>query len=139
MNAASLGRFNAPIKKVCGVLKAHNQVKQALVRATAGQCGMDSSQCHADIVTEAAKLDRPGFGNHGESSEATLFLCGDPPPFRIALRLCQTGAQNFPGVVCLMQGPTVGPGYMGLEDGQDLRMTVSHGKMRRGRKETSST
>jgi hypothetical protein len=72
-------------KEACGDLKARNQVKQALMRATASQCGMDSAKCHALTVTEVAELDRPGLGNYRETSEAT-FLCGVPPPFQIALR-----------------------------------------------------
>ena len=61
------------VKQTCRVLTALHLVKRALMRASSCQCGMDSAHCHADIVAEVAKLDRPGFGNHGESNEATLF------------------------------------------------------------------
>jgi hypothetical protein len=47
----------------CRVLKALDPVKQALMRATTCQCGMDSSQCHAETVKEVAKLDKPVLGN----------------------------------------------------------------------------
>jgi hypothetical protein len=44
------------------------------MRATTCQCGTEFSDCHSDTGKEVAKLDRPGFGNDEDSSEATL-LC----------------------------------------------------------------
>ena len=68
------------IKQVRHAKKAHkvssdlNPVKKALLRATAGQCGMDSAYCTMDTVREVASLDRPGGGHNGEDlREASLF------------------------------------------------------------------
>ncbi len=44
------------------------------MRATSGQCGLDSSHCHSYTVGEVAKLGDLGMGNQVESSDATL-LC----------------------------------------------------------------
>jgi hypothetical protein len=61
------------VKQAFRVLSSLNPVKRSLMRATVGQCGVDSSFCHSETVREVAKLDRPGFGNNEETSEATLF------------------------------------------------------------------
>ena len=61
-------------KKAQRVLSTLNPVKHALLRATAGQCGMDSASCSMDTVREVAGMGRPGKGNHAEESrEASLF------------------------------------------------------------------
>ncbi len=53
-------------KKAHRVLVALNPVKQALLRASAGQCGLDSASCTTNTVSEVARMDRPGIGNNGE-------------------------------------------------------------------------
>jgi len=62
-------------KKAHKVLSALNSVKQALLRATTGQCGMDSAFCTMDTVKDVARLDRPGKRNHGEDSREVTILC----------------------------------------------------------------
>ena len=83
-------------KQGCVVLKAHNPVKQTLMRAIACQCGLDSSQCHAETVTEVAKLDRLGFGNHGESNEATLFYASTLRRFGLPLDYARMEPNTLP-------------------------------------------
>ncbi len=106
----SIIRLVRRAKQACRAIKAHNQVKQALMRATACHSGMDYSQCHADIVKEVAKLDRPGFGNHGESSEGTLFCAATLHSFGLTFDY----ATLEPKILRMMQGPIVGPIYVGL-------------------------
>ena len=77
--------ITAPCKHECGIFKqirhakqAHNllstlnQTKQSLLRATAGQCGLDSAHCHSSTIKNVVSLDRPG-GLDGGSREAALF------------------------------------------------------------------
>ena len=65
--------ITAPYKHECGICKqirhakqaqkllsTLNPTKQSLLRATAGQCGLDSANCHSSTVKEVVKLDRPG-------------------------------------------------------------------------------
>ncbi len=76
----------APCKHESGILKqirhakqAHrilstlNPTRQSLLRAIAGQCGLDSAHCHSSIVLEVVSLDRPGGGRDEGSREASLF------------------------------------------------------------------
>jgi hypothetical protein len=72
----TLGDYvTAPCKHECRILKqihhakqAHrllstlNPNKQSLLRATAGQCGLDSAHCHSFTFQEVVSLDRPGGG-----------------------------------------------------------------------------
>ena len=75
----------APCKHECGIYtqirhakQAHrlltnlNPAKQALLRAIAGQCGLDSAHCHSSTVKDVVSMDRPG-GMDGGSHEAALF------------------------------------------------------------------
>ena len=75
----------APCKHECGIYKkikdgkqAHkllstlNLTKQTLLRATAGQCGLDSAHCHSSTVKDVFSLDRPG-GMDGGSRELFNF------------------------------------------------------------------
>ncbi len=77
--------LTAPCKHECGVFKqirhakqAHrmlmsfNSTKQSLLRATAGQFGLDSAYCHASTVLAVAGMDLPGC-SEGGSREAALF------------------------------------------------------------------
>ena len=77
----------APCKHECSVMKqirhakharrgivAINPIKQTLLRAKTGKCGLDSAYCHSATVRDVAKLDRPGGGDPEEGSrEAALF------------------------------------------------------------------
>ena len=83
----SLADFvTAPCKHECSLLRqsrmakqAHNvfnrlgPVKQALMRASAGECGRDSAHCAKATVEAVARMDRPGPLAHEDSSESTLF------------------------------------------------------------------
>ena len=83
----SLADFvTAPCKHECNLLRQSRvakqafrvfnklgSVKQALMRATAGECGRDSAHCARATVEAVAKMDRPGPLAHDDSSEATLF------------------------------------------------------------------
>ncbi len=50
-------------------------VKEALMRASAGQCGRDSAYCSTITVREVAGIDRPGAGNIEETSGEASLLC----------------------------------------------------------------
>jgi len=67
--------ITAPCKHECNIFKqirhakqAHrvlstlNPIKQTLLRATAGQCGLDSAHCHSVTVKDVDKPDRTGGG-----------------------------------------------------------------------------
>ncbi len=43
------------------------------MRASAGQCGLDSSYCSASTVEVVVCLDHPGIGNRDEASESAMF------------------------------------------------------------------
>ena len=60
------------VKQAHRPLSTLNPTKQALLRANAGQCGLDSAHCHASTVQEVVSLDRPG-GVEGGSRKASLF------------------------------------------------------------------
>ena len=77
--------ITAPCKHECGIFKqirhakqAHrviaslNLIRQSLLRATAGQCGLDLAHCHESTVKAVAGLDRHGC-SEGGSREAALF------------------------------------------------------------------
>jgi len=74
-----------PCMHECGILKPIRHSKQAhkllstlsptkhfLLRATAGQCGLDSAHCHSSTVKEVVSQDRPGGLDKG-SREIALF------------------------------------------------------------------
>ena len=70
---------------------------------------MDSSQCHADTVAEVAKLDRPGFGNHGESSEATLFYAATLHCFGLPLDYAEREPNNMSEMCACCKAPLWDP------------------------------
>ena len=54
-------------------LASLDPVRSALMRASAGQCGLDFSCCSVSKVETLLSLDRPGSGNGDEASEGVLF------------------------------------------------------------------
>jgi len=58
---------------VTEVFSSMDAVKQALMRASARQCGTDSSRCFGDTVKEVSRMDCPGSMVHAEMSEGVLF------------------------------------------------------------------
>jgi len=70
------------------LLSTLNPIKQSLLRATAGHCGLDSAHCHSSTIKEVVKLDRPG-GMKGRSREAPIFLRCNIASLRTASGLCK--------------------------------------------------
>jgi hypothetical protein len=61
------------VKQALEVFEAMDPVNQALMRATAGQCGLDSAQCSTAIAREVARMGCPGSMAHSEMSEGVLY------------------------------------------------------------------
>jgi hypothetical protein len=55
------------------VFESMDPVKQALMRASAGQCGMDTAHGSTTTVRDVARMDCPGSMAHAEMSEGVLF------------------------------------------------------------------
>ena len=98
----------APCKHECGIFKqirhakhAHkllstlNLTKQSLLRATAGQCGLDSAHCHSSTVKEVASLDRPG-GMDGRSREAAFFFAATMHRFGLHVDYARLKIETLP-------------------------------------------
>jgi len=79
-------------------LSSLNPVKPSLMRATTGRCGTDSSAFHSDTVKEVAKLDRPGFGNDEDFSEATLFCAATLHKFGLPYDYAKLDSETLPGM-----------------------------------------
>ena len=60
-------------KQALEVFESMDPVKQALMRASAGQCGMDNAHCSTTTVKDVARVDCPGSMAHAEMSEGVLF------------------------------------------------------------------
>jgi hypothetical protein len=94
------------VKKAHRVLSALNPVKQALLRATAGQCGMDSASCSMDTVREVASLDYPGKGNAEEDSrEASLFCAATLHRFGLPVDFARLKAETLPETCACCKAP----------------------------------
>ena len=61
------------IRQASEVFLSMIAVKQALMRAYAGQCGTDSAHYSTATVMEVARMDCPGSMAHAEISEGILF------------------------------------------------------------------
>ena len=127
-------------KKAHRVLSALNPMKQALLRATAGQCGTDSASCTTDTVREVAGLDHPGKGNAGGGIQGSLsLLCGHTAPFWPTSGLRKIEGRHPPGDMRVLQGTPMGLGYSWLAHGHDLCMAVPLREVWRGRTATTSS
>jgi hypothetical protein len=94
------------VKKAHIVLSALNPVKQALLRATAGQCGMDSASCSMDTVREVASLDYPGKGIAEEDSrEASLFCAATLHRFGLPVDFARLKAETLPETCACCKAP----------------------------------
>ena len=77
------------LKQICHAKQAHgllstlNSTKQALLKATAGQCSLDSAHSHSARVQEVANLDRPGGEDGGPAK----------PPFSALLPYTDSDCQ----------------------------------------------
>jgi hypothetical protein len=60
-------------KQAYNVFSSINEVKQSLMRAAAGQCGVDTTHCSMATVHAVARMDCPASLSHDELSEGTLF------------------------------------------------------------------
>jgi len=98
----------APCKHECGIYKqirhakqanrlltTLNPTKQALLRATASQCGLDSAHCHSSIVKDVTNLDRPG-GIDGGSREAALFCAATLHRFGLPVDYARLKTETLP-------------------------------------------
>jgi hypothetical protein len=61
------------VRQAFYILEAMDPLHQTLMRASAGQCGMDSAHCSISIVREVALIDCPRSMAHAEISEGVLF------------------------------------------------------------------
>jgi hypothetical protein len=101
-------------KKAHMVLSALNPVKQALLRATAGQCGMDSASCTATTAREVARLDRPGIGNNGEDSgEASLYCTSTLHRYGLPVDYARLNAGTLPEMCACCKAPLWDPMALG--------------------------
>jgi hypothetical protein len=55
------------------VFESMDPVKQVLMRASAGQRGMDTAHCSTSTAKDVARMDCPGSMAHAEKSEGVLF------------------------------------------------------------------
>jgi len=98
----------APCKHDCGIYKqirhakqAHillttlDPTKQALLRATAGQCGLDAAHCHTSTVKNVVSLYRPG-GMDGGSREAALFCAATLHRFGLPVDYARLKTHTLP-------------------------------------------
>ncbi len=69
-----LGQVGAARQASSRGLRFHGPLKQTLMRASAGRCGLDSAHWSSTTVRDVARMDCLGFMAHAESSEGVL-LC----------------------------------------------------------------
>ena len=100
-------------KEAFKILSFLYPVKQFLMRASAGQCELDSSHCHSDIVREIAKLNRLGFGKNGESSEATLFCAATLHRFGLPYDYAILDTKTLPEMCSCCKAPLWDPAVRG--------------------------
>ena len=74
-----VSHFRINIKQRQHIIQAHrvlvslDPIRSALMRACAGQCGLDSSCYSTSTVEAVVSLDHPGLRNGDEASESALF------------------------------------------------------------------
>ena len=61
------------VRQALDIFESMNPLQQELMRASAGQCGMDSAHCSTSTVREVALMDCPASMTRAEISEGTLF------------------------------------------------------------------
>jgi hypothetical protein len=99
-------------KQARGLLTTLNSTKQALLRATAGQCGMDSAHCHSSIVKDVTSLDRPG-GIDGGSREAALFCVTTLHRFGVPVDYARLKTETLPESCACCNAPLWDPAIPG--------------------------
>jgi hypothetical protein len=105
-------------KKAQRVLSTLNPVQQALLRATAGQCGMDSASCTTATAREVAIMDRPGFGNNKEhSGEASLFCAATLHRFGLPVDYSRLQGITLPESCACCKAPLWDPTAQGSRMG----------------------
>ena len=93
-------------KQAHRVLSALNPIKQTLLRATAGECGLDSAHCHFATVRDVAKLDRPRGGSQGEGSrETTLFRAATLHRYGQPVDFARLAAETLPEICACCKAP----------------------------------
>jgi hypothetical protein len=75
------------------------------MRASAGQCGLDSSCCSASTVDDVVSLDRPGFGNRDEANEAALFCDATLHCFSVPYQYARLETSVLPEVCACCNAP----------------------------------
>ncbi len=142
----------APYKHECGIYKqirhakqAHrftntlNPTNQALLRATASQCGLDSAHCHSSTVKEVVSLDRPG-GMDGESREAALFCAATLHRFGLPVDYIRLKTETLPESCACCNAPLWDPVIRGSRSDKIFAWQCHLGRCGGGgRKETSSS
>ena len=102
--------ITVPCKHECNVMKqirnakhalivffALNPIKQTLLRATTGQCGLDSAYCHYATVKDVAKLNRPRGGVPEDGSrEASLFCAATLHRYGLPVDFARLDSERLP-------------------------------------------
>ena len=71
------------VRQALEVFQSMDPMKRALMRASAGQCGMDTAHCSTTTAKDVARMDCPGSMAHAEMSEGDLFTSSMLHRFRL--------------------------------------------------------
>jgi len=126
------------VRQASKAMSSLNSVKKSLMRATTGQCSTDSSACHSDTVKEVAKLDRPGFRNDENFSEATLFCAATLHRFGLPYGYAKLSSETLPEMCSCCKAPLWDPAVRGSRMEKIFALSMSFGEIRRRWKETPS-
>jgi hypothetical protein len=98
------------------MLSALNPIKQTFLRATTGQCGLDSAYCHSATVRDVAKLDHlGGGGREGGSREATLFCAATLHHYGLPVDFARLAVETLPEMCACYKASLWDPAISGTK------------------------
>ncbi len=97
-------------KQAYNVFSTMDEVKQSLTRATAGQCGMDTTHCSIATVEALARMDFPASLSHDKLSKGTLFFAASLHRFGLPFDLAKLEAIVLPETCPCCTSPLWEPG-----------------------------
>ena len=83
-------------KQAYTVFTTMDAVNQSLVRASAGQCGMDTAHCYLATAQAVARMDCPASLSHDKLSEGALFCAASLHRFGLPVDFAKLEASVLP-------------------------------------------
>jgi len=135
-NECNLMKQARHVRQTREVFGSMDPLRQALVRASARQCGQDYAHCSTAIVRDVVRMDCPGSMAHAEISEGALYCSSMLHRFGIPYDYAKLEEYTLPESRPRCSAPLRDPNSASRQTGAHGHLAMPRKEMQRGRSQT---